>query len=85
MKRLPGNIRQRIKRAVSELAENPRPPRSKVLSVPEFDGELRRLRLESWRIVYLVTEADSCLDVLAVRKRPPYNYDDLPELIAELL
>jgi mRNA-degrading endonuclease RelE of RelBE toxin-antitoxin system len=31
IKKLPGNVRQRIKRAIDDLADNPRPPQSKQL------------------------------------------------------
>jgi len=42
------------------------------------------LRIERWRIVYTITEADQFVDVLAIRKRPPYNYGDLDELLQQL-
>lgn len=51
IKDLPGNIRQRIKRAISELAENTTPSNSKSLDLveiaPELDADknLRRIRL----------------------------------------
>jgi mRNA interferase RelE/StbE len=82
---LPGNMRQRVKRAIGEFAENPRPPGSKALSVPEVEAEVRRVRLDQWRIVYAVTEAERLVDVLAVRRRPPYDYADLQDLIARHL
>jgi len=40
--------------------------------------------MESWRVIYVVDEEWSEVGVLAVRKRPPYDYRDLPELLAEL-
>ncbi len=46
--------------------------------------ELRRIRMERWRIVYAVCDEEQWVWVLAVRRRPPYNYNDLPELIARL-
>jgi mRNA interferase RelE/StbE len=84
IKDLPGNVRQRVKRAVEALAGNPRPSKSKALDVPDFEHELRRLRLDRWRIVYAVTDTDKAVDVLAVRKRPPYDYGDLGQLLAEV-
>lgn len=78
---LPGNVRQRVKRAIDGLAGDPRPARSKLLELPEVDAEVRRLRLDNWRIVYAVTDDDRAVDVLAVRKRPPYDYGDLQNLI----
>ncbi len=84
LKQLPGSVRQRVKREVDGLAKEPRPPQSRLLRVPGFAAELRRLRLERWRIVYAISEVDRAVDVLAVRKRPPYDYGDLAELLGEL-
>ena len=84
IKNLPGNVRQRVRHAIDALADNPRPPRSKELDVPDLESELHRLRLDRWRIVYAITERDNAIDILAVRKRPPYDYGDLAELIAQL-
>jgi mRNA interferase RelE/StbE len=83
IKHLPGNFRQRVRRAVGALADNPRPPKSKALSVPDLPCEVRRLRLDRWRIVYAITEAEQAVDVLAVRKRPPYDYGDLSTLLKD--
>lgn len=85
IKHLPGNMRQRVKRAIDALSNNPRPPKSKNLKMSDFEPELHRLRLDRWRIVYAITDTDSAVDVLAVRKRPPYDYGDLEELITEPL
>ncbi|AFZ10077.1 plasmid stabilization system [Oscillatoria nigro-viridis PCC 7112] len=83
IKSLPGNIRQRVRQAIRELAENPRPPQSKQLDV-SFELDLWRLRIDNWRIVYAITEADKIVDVFTVRKRPPYNYEDLEKLLADI-
>ena len=48
------------------------------------DRQLFRIRLDNWRIIYAVTESDNAIDVLAVRKRPPYDYGDLEQLLEEL-
>lgn len=82
MKNLPGNMRQRVRRAVDRLASNPRPSRSRQLNIPDLELDLYRLRLDRWRIVYAVSEKKRTVDVLAVRKRPPYDYGDLTELVA---
>lgn len=79
----PGNVRQRVKRAIDALAEEPRPAGSKQLSIPDVDWEVRRLRLDNWRIVYAVDEPAKTVDVLALRKRPPYDYGDLEQLLQE--
>jgi len=84
IKALPGNVKQRVRRAVGELADDPRSSQSKALNVPDLDRELFRLRLDRWRIVYTVAEADMTVDVLAVRKRPPYDYGDLEALLKDI-
>jgi mRNA interferase RelE/StbE len=84
-KELPGHVRQRAKRAIRALADNPRPSSSRALDVADFDRELRRLKLDHWRIVYAITEAENAVDVLAVRKRPPYDYGDLETLLSGLI
>lgn len=81
---LPGNVRQRIRRAIGDLAQNPRPPRSKELDFPLNFAEPRRLRLEEWRIVYAIIEDINLIAIVAVRKRPPYDYNDLAELFADI-
>lgn len=84
IKELPGNFRQRMRRAVSELADNPRPPKSKALTVSGIVAEIRRLRMDRWRLIYAITDTDHIVDVLAVRKRPPYDYGDLATLLSGL-
>jgi mRNA interferase RelE/StbE len=83
IKQLPGHIRQRVRRAVGALAENPRPNKSKALDVAGLPCEVRRLRVDRWRIVYTITEAEQVVDVLALRKRPPYDYGDLATLLPD--
>jgi mRNA interferase RelE/StbE len=88
IKRLPGHMRQRVRQAVRALADDPRPPKSQPLTPPAGvdlgDLELRRLRIERWRVVYVIDEEWEVVTVLAVRKRPPYDYEDLEELLAEI-
>ena len=87
-KHLPGRFRQRVRRAIAALADDPRPPNSRALDVSELDVppdvELRRIRIDPWRVVYAVNDAEAWVWVLAVRKRPPYDYQDLKELLAEI-
>lgn len=85
---LPGHIRQRVRRAIADLAATPRPADSRDLDVSGFDIpsdiELRRLRMDPWRIVYAVNDEDGWVWVLAIHRRPPYNYEDLAELTGRL-
>lgn len=87
---LPGHMRQRVRRAIDDLATAPRPPDSKPLTPPEAETgavadqpgyELRRIRMDRWRIVYAVTDTEHIVDVFTVQKRPPYDYGDLGELL----
>jgi mRNA interferase RelE/StbE len=85
---LPGHVRQRIRRAVSDLPKAPRPANSRVLDIPEdmpIAGlEAQRLRIDSWRVLYVIDQEWEIITVLAVRKRPPYNYEDLRELLVRV-
>lgn len=81
---LPGHIRQRVRRAIDGLTDDPRPAGSKELDLPGVNYSVWRLRLDQWRILYAITEAEQIVDVLAVRKRPPYDYGDLDELLTGL-
>jgi mRNA interferase RelE/StbE len=87
-KSLPGNVRQRLKRAMDELAEEPRPPRSQPLDVTGLDvpagTEMRRLRMDPWRTVYAVNDEEGWVWILAVRRRPPYGYEDMENLVDRL-
>jgi len=83
IKGLPGNVRQRVKSAIDELANAPHPPSSKILRVPNFAHEVHRLRVANWRVVYIINKTEGIIDVVAVRKRPPYDYGDLARLLAD--
>jgi mRNA interferase RelE/StbE len=58
LERLPRDLRERIVRAIDELAEAPRPPGCKKLT--GYDN-LFRIRVVDWRIAYVVEE-----DVLTI-------------------
>lgn len=83
LKKLPARFRGRIKRAIDTFADDPRPSNSKVLDFAELRCEPRRLRMESWRIIYGIVENEKAVDVLAVHKRPPYDYEDLETLLED--
>lgn len=86
IRQLPGHIRQRVREAIRSLAEEPRPPGSRALKFALPGAEPRRWRIDRWRIVYAVIEEEDVriVAVVAVRKRPPYDYSDLPELFKEI-
>lgn len=82
---LPGHVRQRVRRAVVGLRENPEPVSSVQLSYDLGPGrEIWRLRLNTWRVVYLIDREWGSVYVLAARKRPPYQYEDLASLLADV-
>ncbi len=86
--RFPGNVRQRVKHAVDGLAEDPHPADSQPLDLTGLDlppgVELCRLRLGKWRIIYAINATEGWVWVLGIRQRPPYDYDDLPEVVSRL-
>jgi mRNA interferase RelE/StbE len=88
IKNLPGQVRQRIRRVVKALGDEPRPHYSRGLDVPQevlLPGlEARRIRLGNWRVVYVIDETWDVVTVVAIRKRPPYDYSDLRELLANV-
>jgi mRNA-degrading endonuclease RelE of RelBE toxin-antitoxin system len=85
---LPGKVRQRIKKEINSFARNPRPPTSRPLDTEGLEiptqVEIRRSRLENWRIVYVVNDAERLVWVLTIQQRPPYNYEDLAEFATRL-
>lgn len=84
---LPGYIRQQIKRIIDEVRHTARPAQSKPLVLPDSiqtDWEVRRIRMDDWRIVYAISEAWQEIAVLTIQKRSPYDYEDLEELLADL-
>jgi mRNA interferase RelE/StbE len=87
-KALPGNIRQLMRRTIGDLAFEPRPHISEALDTSDLDipvdVELRRIRLEHWRVIYAINDVEKWVWVWGVRRRPPYNYQDLAEFIARL-
>lgn len=85
IKQLPSNMRLRIKRLVDGLRLESRPYQSKRLDYPDDVFELRRIRIASWRVVYAIDVEWKMIYILAVRKRPPYDYDDLATLIEQLI
>lgn len=85
---LPGHVRQRVRRMLDDLATEPRPPQSRLLNTSDLAApaavEIRRVRLERWRIVYAVNDSERWVWILGVYRRPPYDYADLAGLVAKL-
>jgi len=86
---LPGNVRQRIHHAIDDLATQPRPAKTRQLDMSRLGLpptiELRRLKLEFWRLVYAVNDVEGWVWVIGLQRRPPYDYEDLPQIAGRLL
>ena len=75
IRRLPGNVRQRIRRLVGALAGEPRPSRAREL---RGMAGLFRLRVDDWRVIYAVDDRDRVVVVLAVRRKSgPETYEEI--------
>jgi mRNA interferase RelE/StbE len=79
-------VRQRLARLIDGLASDPRPAGSRALRLPDSnpapDWSLHRLRLDDWRVIYAIHEPLAEVVVLRLRRRPPYDYEDLERLLA---
>jgi mRNA interferase RelE/StbE len=86
--KVPAHIRPRIRQAIDALAHEPRPARSRLLDTTGLDIpagiEIWRLRLESWRVVYAISDDERWVWILGLHRRPPYDYADLPAVIEKL-
>ena len=74
--RLPGHIRQRIKRVLNDLRTDPRPT-----IAAEMRGDLAghyRIKLGEWRIVYWIDDEILIIELLKVGKKyGPEFYEDI--------
>ena len=83
LQELPGHMRQRVRRAIGAVATLPRPSEHAALTLPASVIEVRRIRRDRWRIVDTVADGDQAVDVVAVRKRPPYDYGAIAQRLAD--
>lgn len=76
MARLPGRYRQRARRLVSGLAQNPRPDEAEELrDLPS----VYRVWVNGWRLIWQVDDETETVLVIGVRKKTgPETYGDLP-------
>jgi mRNA-degrading endonuclease RelE of RelBE toxin-antitoxin system len=79
LRRLPGNYRQRFRRILESLPDDPYPTGSVPLRHSLPGG--RKIRLDQWRLIYQVDKEAQILYVLAIRRKTgPETYQDLPEV-----
>lgn len=75
IERLPGNIRQRVRRAIAELVYNPRPTYGKALE-DDLIGYYR-VRIDDYRIIYTIEDDIVLVEIIRVAKRTPKTYENL--------
>ncbi|HRI56487.1 MAG: type II toxin-antitoxin system RelE/ParE family toxin [Anaerolinea sp.] len=75
IEQLPGHMRQRIKRAIAQLAFDPRPTHAVELRGPLKDRY--KIVLDTYRIVYWIQDDIAIVQVLKAGKKTPGFYDDL--------
>lgn len=66
LRRLPADLLQRIRRAIAQLASDPRPPGCVRLTGPD---DLYRFRVGDWRIVYAVEDDQRVVLVVDIGPR----------------
>jgi len=78
LRTLPGRYRQRARRIIEALVDNPRPSHAGALrGLPDYF----RIRLNGWRIVYRVGDESLVVVILRVgQKTGPETYAGLPDL-----
>lgn len=75
LRTIPGNYRQRIRRIIEALADEPRPKSAKELR--ELPNRFR-IRLDHWRIIYRIVDDHLVILIINIRiKVGPETYSDL--------
>ena len=67
---LPGQSYQAVARAISALEGDPRPPRAKRLA----DSGLWRVRVQRYRVVYVIDDTEHLVTVVRVARRTENAY-----------
>lgn len=71
----PERKRREILAAILDLCEDPTPPQSELQR--ELAGRFR-LKVDGWRILYKIDQADRVVTILAIRPRNPSTYLNVP-------
>ena len=67
--KVPADIFSEIDKAILGLAKEPRP-----FGVKKLDGNVHRIRVGNWRVIYAILEKESRILVLRVVKRNERTY-----------
>ena len=87
LRNAPGHLRARILQVLHTLEQDQKPAGSRQLDVTQLKPPLSaglslwRIRLDVWRVIYVVDTEDEIVSVLGIRRRPPYQYEDLESLV----
>jgi mRNA interferase RelE/StbE len=90
LRNAPGHIRAQILEVLHALESSHNPPGSWQLDLAALTQPLAptmslwRVRIGAWRVIYVADVQDQAIYVLALRHRPPYQYEDLDALIRQL-
>lgn len=73
--RLPGHIRQRVKRMIADLADDPYPAYAEELH--NALAGLYKIKVENYRILYEVFDDIIVVEIVRVARRGPNTYSGL--------
>ncbi len=67
--KVPDELFGKIDKAILGLAKEPRP-----IGVKKLDGNVHRIRIGNWRVIYAILEKESRVLILRVAKRNERTY-----------
>jgi len=80
---LPGNYRQRIRREITALADDPRPAYAERLRRTPGRGDppdRYKITLDRWRLIYRVIEDEQTVRIIRIRlKHGPETYEGMED------
>lgn len=79
LKALPGRVQQEVNRAIADLEFEPYPPDAEELR-DHYRG-IWKIKIDGWRILYRVSEADRVVTIITVKRRDRNTYTRLFSLL----
>ncbi len=73
LEKIPQDIFRKIDKAILGLRENPRP-----FGVKKLEGNLHRVRIGHWRVIYAIFDHEQRIVILHVVRRTEQTYKRLP-------